>query len=323
MNREPILILADPKGKAYTFARKVYEKLNANEHRERKFQFVEVEISKFNDGEIFSKILKSVREKDCYFIHDSSMPPQDWAFSLMQINEALNRSQAKRVIDVLPYMKYSRQDRLTEARTPISASIIARMINKSVNGVITTDLHNPAIHLAYNEKIAFENLKGYKTISTYIKEKYPEFLENAVIVAPDAGSTKMAASYAKRLGLGLVVADKERKKAGEVGDMIIIGEVKNKNALIPDDMIDTGGTLIKAAETLKEKGANKIYACATHGLFSKGIKALNNSPLEKIIVTDSIPQKSKGKIEIVTLTDLFAETIFRISHGYSVSELFD
>jgi ribose-phosphate pyrophosphokinase len=218
-------------------------------------------------------------------------------------------------------MKYSRQDRLTDPRTPISASVLARMINSSAYRVLSTDLHNPATTGSY--RIPFDNLKAYPVIINYLKENYPEFLENAVIVAPDAGSAKRADSYAKRLNLGVAIAYKRREKAGVVGEMKIIGDVEGKNVIIVDDMIDTGGTLCKAAEMLKQKGAQKIYACATHGLFNKdAVEKLHSAPFEKIIITDSIPQQSRGKIEVVSLADLFAESIFRISHGESVSELF-
>jgi ribose-phosphate pyrophosphokinase len=320
-NRNTIIILADKKGKAWEFAHRVYQKLNNNPNRERKYKLVPVDITKFADGEVYVKILENVRKQTCFFIHDSTMEPQDWFVSLALVNDALMRSSAGKISNVLPYMKYSRQDRLTDPRTPISASVLARMINSSAYRVLSTDLHNPATTGSY--RIPFDNLKAYPVIINYLKENYPEFLENAVIVAPDAGSAKRADSYAKRLNLGVAIAYKRREKAGVVGEMKIIGDVEGKNVIIVDDMIDTGGTLCKAAEMLKQKGAQKIYACATHGLFNKdAVEKLHSAPFEKIIITDSIPQQSRGKIEVVSLADLFAESIFRISHGESVSELF-
>ncbi len=317
-----ILILADPKGNAWAFAHRVYQKLNSNSKRERKYSLGEVEIKKFNDGEIFVKINANTRKKTCYFIHDSSMPPQDWLVSLAQINDALMRSSAGKICNVLPYMKYSRQDRMTEPRTPISASVVANLINLSAYRIITTDLHNPATTSSY--KIPFDNLKAYPVIIFYLKEKHSEFLENAVIVAPDVGSAERVKSYAKRLNLNVAIAHKTRKEAGVIGDMNIIGEVEGKNIILVDDMIDTAGTLCKAAGVLKQKGAKKIFACATHGIFSKDAKEkIQASSLDKVFITDSIPQKTQGKIEIISLTNLFAETIFRISHGISVSELFE
>ena len=326
MSKE-VLILGNKKGNAWNFTEQVYNKLNNHPEKNRVYNLGEVEIKKFNNGEIFCKILTNVRNKTCFYIHDSSMNPQDWAISLIQINDALKRSSANKINNILPNMCYSRQDRMSESRTPISAKILANMINIDATRVVTTDLHNPAITGFYN--LPFDNLKAYPTIIKYLQKNHKDFLKNAIIVAPDVGSAQRAGSYAKRLNLEMTSAYKVRKKAGIIDKIEFMGDLKNKNILIPDDMIDTAGTLIKAAEKAKEKGAKQIYACATHGIFStdeKGIKAidkLNKSPLEKIIITDSIPQKQNGKIEVVSLTDLFAETIYRISHGNSVSELFN
>lgn len=320
MNGE-VLILADPLGGVWDFAKSIYEKLNSNPDRLVKYYLRKVNIRKFNDGEIFVKVEESVRNKVCFFVHDSSMNPQDWAISLVEINDALVRSSTREIHNVLPYMKYSRQDRMTEPRTPITSCVLAGMIGKVVNGVITTDLHNPAITGAY--LVPFDNLKAYPTIIDYLQNKYPDFLENLVIVAPDVGSAEMAKSYAKRLGAEVAIVDKSRDKVGVVGKMTIIGDVAEKNVIVVDDMIDTAGTLCKASEVLRKNGALRIWSCATHGLFNNNaVERLNNSCFEKIIVTDSIPQESLGKIEVVSLRDLFAETINRISHGRSVSELF-
>lgn len=316
-----ILILADPQSKVWNFARSIYERLNSNPDRLVKYRLRIVNIKKFNDGEIFVKIEGSVRNKICFFVHDSSMNPQDWAISLVEINDALIRSSAKEIHNVLPYMKYSRQDRLTDPRTPITSGVLAGMIGMVANGVITTDLHNPAITGAY--RIPFDNLRAYPTVIDYLQDKYYDFLENLVIVAPDVGGAERAKSYAKRLGADVAIVDKSREKAGVVGKMTVIGNVAGKNVIVVDDMIDTAGTLCKAGEVLKKEGALVIWACATHGLFSNNaVERLNASHFEKIIITDSIPQVSSGKIEVVSLMSLFAETINRISHGYSVSELF-
>ena len=210
---------------------------------------------------------------------------------------------------------------MSEPRTPISASVVADILNNSTNRIITTDLHNPAVQGAY--KIPFDNLKAFPVIIKHLERNYPEFLRNAVIVAPDIGTAKRAESYAKRLNLEVAIIDKKREEAGIIKDMTILGNVSGKNIVLVDDMIDTAGTLCKAAEILKQKGAGDIIACATHGIFSKDAKQkIEYSSLKKVIVTDSIPQGESGKIEVISLIDLFAETIFRISHGISVSELF-
>ena len=321
MPEEPILILADPNGKAWDFAEKIYHKLKSHENSKREYILGKVEITKFNDDEIFPKILENVREKTCYFIHDSSMNPQDWLISLAFMNCALMRSSAGKINDVLPYMKYCRQDRMVEPRTPISAKVVADIINLRAYRVITTDLHNPATMSTYS--IPFDNLKAYPVIIEHLNKNYSDFLKNAIIVSPDIGSDPRAQSYARRLGLEVAIIFKKRKKAGEIENMTLVGEVEGKNALIVDDMIDTAGTLCRAAEILKNKGAKEIWACATHGIFSKDAKEkIDKSCLKKIIITDSIPQDRNKKIEVVSLVDLFAETIYRISHGLSVSELF-
>ncbi len=321
MDDQPVLILADPNGNAWAFAQRVYQKLNSRPERNRKYKLGQIEIIKFADGEIFAKILENVREKICFIIHDSSMPPQDWLVSLGLINDALMRASAGEINNILPYMRYSRQDRMTDTRTAISSSFLANVINGSAYRVLTTDLHNPASAGAYT--IPFDNLKAYPVLIEYLKKNHSDFLENSVIIAPDVGSARRAESYAKRLGLNVALAHKKREKAGVVGDMTIIGDVQGKNAIIVDDMIDTAGTLCKAAEVLKEKGANKIYACATHGIFSKdAVEKINNSNFEKVIITDTFSQQANGKIEIVSIADLFAESIYRISHGESISELF-
>jgi ribose-phosphate pyrophosphokinase len=316
-----ILILADPKGNAWDFAKEVYEKLNSNPARDRKYSLGEVEVNKFNDGELFVRVLTNVRGKTCFFIHDSSMNAQDWTIALAEVNDALMRSSAGEVNNVLPYMKYSRQDRMTGPRTPISASVVAGIISLGANRIINTDLHNPASTCAYG--IPFDNLKAYPVIVGHLMNKYPDFLRNLAIVAPDVGSAERAKSYAKRLGGSVAIVDKSRERAGVTGKMTIIGDVEGKNVLLVDDMIDTAGTLCKAAGILKEKGALKVWAAATHGLFSNdAVEKLGKSCLDKVIVTDSIPQKDLDRIEVVSLTGLFAETIYRISHGQSVSELF-
>jgi ribose-phosphate pyrophosphokinase len=314
-----VLILADPKGKAYDFAKEIYKNLLVD--RTREYIFSDIEIEKFKDGELFVRIKETVRGKNCFFIQDSSMYPQDWIFSLAIINDALMRSSASKINNILPYLRYARQDRMAEPRTPISASVVAKILNQTER-IITTDIHNPAITGAYN--IPFDNLKAYPVIINHLKNKYSEFLKDAVLVAPDIGSAKKIEGYVKRLGLEIAIADKRRGSDGEVRSMNLIGQVEGKNAIIVDDMIDSGGTILKAVEILNKMEAKRIFVCATHGLFSNSAKEkLTASPVEKIIITDSIPQKSEGKFEVVSLTNLFSEAIIRISRGESLSKLYD
>ncbi len=345
MKKEPILILANPQGNAWNFAKGVYNKLSSQKHEpdnflygiyqkitnskesEKDYELRKVEINRFNNKEIIPRILKSVREKNCFFIHDASMYPQDWLVSLMFLKDNLERCYAKQINLILPGMPYTRQDRITSAREPISLGVVANVLKGTNVRIMTTDIHNPSSAIAFKP---FENLKAYPVIIDYLKKNYQDFLENCLIVSPDAGAMQVANSYSKRLDLGIVSGYKKRDKPGIIGKIEIMGEVKNKNVLMTDDLIDTAGTLCKCAEILKEKGANRIWACATHGIFSYDKKEkrsskekLENSPLEKIIITDSIPQKSKDKIEVVSLTNLLAEVIYRTSNGISISELYE
>ena len=320
MERQPIMILADPSGKAWNFAERVHELLKTRTS-ESDYQLGAINLTNFSDGEIYMRIKDNVRKRKCYFIHDSSIYPQDWLVSLGLANDAMMRSSAGEINDVLPYMKYGRQDRISEPRTPVSSSFLAEIINMHADRVLTTDHHSPATIGSY--KIPFDNLRAFPVMINHITKRYEDFLSNAIVVAPDAGSTKIAESYAKRLGLSFAITDKKREKAGVIEKMTLIGEVSGKNVLLVDDMIDTAGTLCKSAEVLKQKGALDIYACATHGLFSRDAKEkIHNSSIEKIVISDSIPQDSNGKIEKVSLANLFAETIYRINHGDSISELF-
>lgn len=337
-----ILILADPKGNAWDFATSVYNKLTCKNNQKglfpklyentigkfknrNEYELREISIEKFPSREIFPKISGSIRNKECYLIHDSSMDPQDWLVSAQFLDDAFMRSSAKELTLVSPFMPYNRQDRLTEPGTPISAKVVAKTLNMA--RFITSDLHNPTTMGFFNAP--FDNLKAYPTIIEHLKVNYKNLLNNLVILSPDAGSAPRAESYADRLGIDYAIAHKKRrnlkkmKTPGEVEKMTIIGDVEGKNVLITDDMFDTCGTVCTAASILKDHGAKDIYAAGTHGIFSgPALERIEASCLEKVIITDSIPQKRSGKIEIVDLSGLFAEAIYRTSHGISVSELF-
>lgn len=322
-----VILLANPEGKAWDFTKRVYDKIlelekDPSVEHKRHYSLGEVKIKEFDDSEILPKISSSIRGNSCFYFHDSSLNPQYWLTSLLLINDALMGADAKKITDVLPYMKYARQDRMIE-RTPISTRVVARSIAScsKVSRIITTDLHNPASTGAYN--LPFENLKAYPVIIEFLKKEHADFLKDAIILSPDAGSAPRADSYSKRLMIDMTVASKQRNLQGKIEKMIINADISGKNILIVDDMVGTAGTMCRAANELVEKGVKKVYACATHGLFSKDARQkIEDSCLEKVIVTDSIPQENSGKIEVVTLTSLFAEIIHRISHKRSVSQLY-
>lgn len=309
-------IIADPESEGWEFAKKVYELLRI---RSEQFELNEVKIKRFRDGEIKPKIEKNVRRKICFFIHDSSKSPKDWFLELCLINQAIKKSSALEVVDVLPYLRFSRQDRKDESRVPISARVIADVIEKYTDGVLTLDVHTPAIDGFYN--IRFDNLYSFATVVKHLREKYSGIFENLVIMSPDAGGTERATAFAKMVGISdVAVGYKVRKTAGEVDDLKIMGDVKDKNVLLIDDIVDSGNTLVKAASVARAAGAKKVYAYCTHGLFTKGIDVAKN--FDRFFVGDTLKQKNTEGLEVISFVPLFAEAIYRISRGESLSALY-
>jgi len=309
------------------FIHDVYKKVK--EKLEDKVQLVDIEIKKFRDKEIKVKIKNNVREKICFYIHDCSLEPNDWFLQLAFINYALKNSSAGKIIDVIPYLYFSRQDRKDESRVAINARVVADVISLYADRIITCDLHSPQIQGFYS--IPLDNLYSFPyAIDQMLKddETKQELVDGLAIMSPDAGGVKRAEAFLKRLSkkinkeIGLVIGYKQRPKEGEISDYRILGNVEEKNVLIVDDIIDSGNTLINAAEELRKNGARKIFAYATHGLFTEGYEKLKE--FDKIFVSNTKPQKNKGEnIKIVDLTDLFAEAIYRISVGESLSSMFD
>jgi len=312
------MLVADPNGKSWEFALDIYKNLKK---KSEKFHLNEVHVQRFRDGEIKTKIKDNVRQKKCFFIHDSSKNPAEWFLELLLVNETLKNSSAYEVNDVLPYLKFSRQDRKDESRVPISARVVADCISVYASRIITSDVHSPQIQGFY--RIPFDNLYTFSTILGYLKNNHPEILENLVIMSPDAGGADRAKSFAKRLGTEeFVVGYKHRKVAGEVAEFKLLGDVKDKNVLIIDDMIDSGNSLVEAAKKTKEQGAKKVFAYATHGLFNENAREKLSKELDKTFVSNSIPQQDYENIETISLVDLFSEAIYRTNEGLSLSELF-
>jgi len=320
MGNSKSIILADPDSESWDFACNVYEKIKQRD--ENNISIGKVEITRFNDGESYVHIAENVRGKNCFFVHDCGKNPNDWLIELMLVNDALKRASAALVTDILPYMKYSRQDRKHVSRVPVSARVIADSIGYRADRVMTTDLHADQIQGFYNKP--FDNLYAFPILIKYLKEKYAEFLKNSIVIAPDAGGVHRARAFAKRIDKEIAIIDKRREKAGEVAGMNIVGEVEGKNAIIVDDMIDTGGTLIEACKALKKNGAQDVFACCTHAVFSKNAEQMLSEVFDKVIVSDSIPKKmNNNKVDIVSLAELYAEAIYRINEGLSLSELFE
>jgi ribose-phosphate pyrophosphokinase len=278
----------------------------------------------FSDGEIMIEITENVRGRDVYIIQSTCAPTNNNLMELLIMTDALKRASAATITAVMPYYGYARQDRKAAPRTPITAKLVADLITSAgVDRVVTIDLHAGQIQGFFN--IPVDNLYAVPVILDYLKNRFQG--EKVVMVSPDAGGTERARAFAKRMECTLAVIDKRRTGPNVAEVMHLIGDVRGKIAIILDDMIDTAGTLTQAAKALKENGASAIYACATHGVLSgPAIERINNSDIEEIVLTDTIPlgdkEQQTGKVRMLSVADLLAEAIRRIHEDESVSSLF-
>lgn len=280
-----------------------------------------IELKRFSDGEIWVKFLENIRGTDVFIIQ-STNPPAENLLELLIMVDAAKRASAQRITAVIPYFGYSRQDRKDQPRVSITAKLIANLITiAGADRVITMDLHAAQIQGFFD--IPFDHLYG----SSIFSGLFNDIKDNLVVVSPDVGGIKIARSYAKRLNASLVVIDKRRPKQNLAEVVQIIGTVKDKDVLIVDDLIDTGGTFVGAINALKEEGARNIYGAVTHPLFSgPAIERINNSQITNLLVSDTINfKKSENmqKITIITAADIFAEAILRTNNNESISSLFD
>lgn len=283
-----------------------------------------LEIVKFSDGELSVEIGDNVRGRDVYVIQSTSAPGNDHLMELLITMDALKRASAMRITAVIPYFGYARQDRKLKARVPITAKLVADLITTAgAHRVLTIDLHAGQLMGFFN--IPVDNLNAFPVLLPYIAEKYGT--SNITIVSPDAGGVERARNFATRLeNAAMAVIDKRRSGPNQVAEMKVVGEVEGTTCVLVDDMIDTGGTIVKAAETLLKEGAKKVVACCVHPVLSgNAAERINGSLLEELIVTDSIqiPKSFKcEKLKIVSVAKLCAEAIHRIHSDDSVSSLF-
>jgi ribose-phosphate pyrophosphokinase len=281
-------------------------------------------VSRFSDGEVQCEIVDNVRGRDVFIIQPTSAPANDHLMELLIMADACKRASAGRITAVIPYYGYARQDRKVAPRAPISAKLVADLLTTAgIDRVLTMDLHAGQIQGFFD--IPVDNLYAGPTLRQHIAANLPR--ENLVIVSPDAGGTERARSFAKPLGAGLAIIDKRRSGPNQAEALHIIGDVRDKDAIIVDDMIDTAGTLAKAAQAIKEGGARRIFAVATHAVLSgPAIPRILESTLEKVIITDTVPlsdeAKACGKIEVVSVGQVFGEAIRSIHSHDSVSRLF-
>ena len=289
-----------------------------------KVPLVKASIKKFPDKEIFVEIQENVRGEDVFVIQSTSFPANDHVMELLIIIDALKRGSAKKISAIMPYYGYARQDRKSGPRTPISAKLVANLVSSAgANRALMVDLHAGQIQGFFD--IPTDNLFASPVFVDDIKKRFEN--NKTIIVSPDVGGVVRARAIAKRVECDLAIIDKRRKKAGISEVMNIIGDVNNKNCILIDDMCDTAGTLTNAAKALKKAGSESVNAYITHGVFSNpAIERINNSPIDKMIITDSIlPTKEvleSDKIEIITIAPLIGEAIDRISGNRSVSSLF-
>jgi len=280
-----------------------------------------VELKRFSDGEIWVKYLENIRGSDI-FIVQSTNPPAENLLELLIMVDAAKRASANRITAVIPYFGYSRQDRKDQPRVSITAKLVANLITiAGADRVVTMDLHAAQIQGFFD--IPFDHLYG----SSIFSGLFNDIKENLVVVSPDVGGIKIARSYAKRLSASLVVIDKRRPKQNLAEVVHIIGSVKDKDVLIVDDLIDTGGTFVSAIDALKKEGANNIYGAVTHPLFSgPAIERIRNSQITNLLVSDSINFRHSDnleKISIISAAEIFAEAIVRTHDNESISSLFD
>lgn len=286
----------------------------------------ESQVNTFSDGEIQVEIKESVRGKDVFIIQSTCPPVNQSYMELFIILDALKRASAKSVTAVIPYYGYARQDRKVAPRAPISAKCMADLITTAgASRVLSVDLHAAQIQGFFN--CPFDHLFAIPTLARFWRDQMGEG-EQFVTVSPDAGGVERARAFAKRINSSLAIIDKRRSAPGEAKAMHLIGEVRDKNAVIVDDMIDTAGTLTQAVDSLLKNGAQKVFAIATHPVLSgPAITRINESRLEKVYVTNTIPlselAKASPKIQVIDVAPVLAEAIRRIHDNDPVSSLFD
>ncbi len=306
------------------FTGRAHPKLSERICKHLGFEIGKQKISHFKDGEIYTQIEENVRGRDIFIIQPTCRPVNENLMELLIMTDAFRRASAHRITAIIPYYAYARQDRKDKPRVPITAKLVANLLTAAgVSRVLTLDLHAPQIQGFFD--VPVDNLMAAPIIIEYIKKLE---IENLTIVSPDAGGVERARMMARQLDAKIALLDKRRDKPNEAEIMHVIGDIEGRNCFIVDDMIDTAGTLVKAAETIMEKGALSIRAAASHPVFSDtAVERINNSKLIEVIVTDTIPlsreaEKSE-KIKQLSVDSLLGEAIMRIHNNSSVSSLFN
>ena len=298
--------------------------LSKNISKYLKSKLVNSSIRKFADGEIYIEINENIRGNSIFIIQSISSPANDNLMELLLCIDALKRSSAKNITAVIPYFGYARQDRKVVPRTSISAKLVSNLITTSgADRIVTVDLHAGQIQGFFD--IPVDNLFTTPLFARHIKKRIKN--KNIICVAPDVGGTERARALGKNLNVGLAIVDKRRPKPGQSEVMNIIGDVKNQTCIIVDDIIDSGGTIINAAQALKKRGAKEVYVYITHGVLTgNAVQKIKKSVIKNLVITDTIDNIEKTKniknIEVLPISGLMGEAIKRISNSTSVSDLY-
>ena len=284
------------------------------------------EVTHFADGEASVSLYETVRGSDVFLINSTCKPVNDSLMELLIMIDACKRASAGRVTAVVPYFGYARQDRKAKSRDPISAKLVANMITAAgADRVLTMDLHAAQIQGFFD--IPVDNLLGNPVFVDYYAKKFGSAVEDMVVVSPDVGSVARSRTFAQKLHMGLAIVDKRRQKANQCEVMNVIGDVKGKDCILFDDLVDTAGSLCNAAKALIEVGgAQTVHACASHGVLSgPAIERVNNSPIQELALLDTIPAIDpalSSKIKYLPVAPMFCEAIERIYQEVSISKLF-
>ena len=293
--------------------------------KQLKLKLINTNIKNFADGEIYVEINENIRGNSVFVVQSTSTPANDNLMELLLCIDALKRSSAKSVTAVIPYFGYARQDRKVVPRTSISAKVVSNLITKAgANRIVTVDLHAGQIQGFFDMPV--DNLFTTPLFARYIKKNIKS--NNLTCVSPDAGGIERTRGLAKKINADLAIIDKRRPQAGKSQVMNVIGEIKNKNCIIVDDIIDSGGTIVNAVEALIKKGAKDVHVFVTHAVLSgDAVNKIKKSKIKKLIITDTIDNsrriKNVGKIQVLSIAPLMAEAIKRISNSTSVSDLFN
>lgn len=286
----------------------------------------DAQVGKFSDGEIFVNINETVRGADVFVVQSTCSPVNDNLMELLIMIDAFKRASAGRITAVIPYFGYARQERKAKSRDPISAKLCADIITTAgADRVLTMDLHASQIQGFFD--IPVDHLLGAPILANYYKEKFAGKEAETVVVSPDLGSVTRARKFASKIDVPIAIIDKRRPKANVSEVMNIIGDIKDKNVILVDDMIDTAGTIVNGAKALKERGAKNVFACCSHAVLSgPAIERIQNSVIEELLVLDTVPltpEKQIDKIKVLSVAPIFAEAIDRIYEDVSVSPLFN